>query len=97
MSKIVPVSDHVVVKASTAEAQTASGIFSPDTASKEKPMQGEVIAVGPGKMTENGSRLEMDVKVGDTILFSKYGPNEVKVEGEEYLILSNSDIYAIIQ
>jgi chaperonin GroES len=84
MSKIHPTGDNIVVEPVTEESSTASGIIIPDTASKEKPMKGKVLAVGPGKMTENGSRLEMEVKEGDVVLFSKYGPTEVKIEGKRF-------------
>ncbi|MFA5947784.1 MAG: co-chaperone GroES [Candidatus Gracilibacteria bacterium] len=94
MSKIVPLADHVVVEAIAEEATSTSGILIPETASKEKPMKGKVIAAGPGKLTNEGKRLEMEIKEGDTVLFSKYGPTEVKVDGKEVLILSSSDIYA---
>ncbi len=93
MAKIVPTGDHIVVEPVTEET-SASGIIIPDTASKEKPMKGKVVAVGPGKLQENGERQPMEVAEGDTVLFSKYGPTEVKVEGKEVLILSMSDIYA---
>lgn len=94
MAKIVPTGDHIVVEAIEEETTSASGIIIPDTASKEKPMKGKVVAVGPGKLTDDGKRLEMEVKEGDTVLFSKYGPTEIKVEGKDVLILSASDIYA---
>ena len=94
MSKIVPTNDHLVVEAIDESTVSASGIIIPDTASKEKPMKGKVLAVGPGKLTEDGKRLPMDINVGDVVIFSKYGPNEVKVDGKELLILSASDIYA---
>lgn len=93
MSKIIPIGDHVVVEAVTEEV-SSSGIIIPETASKEKPMKGKVLAVGPGKMTNEGKRLEMEVQEGDTVLYSKYGPTEIKVEGKDLLILSSSDIYA---
>lgn len=92
--KIVPTGDHIVVEAIEEESTSESGIIIPDTASKEKPMKGKVLAVGPGKMNDQGKRLEMEVKVSDMVLFSKYGPTEVKVDGKEVLILSASDIYA---
>jgi len=92
-----PLNEHVVVKPISKEEKTASGIFLPDTVNKEKPEQGEVIAVGPGKIADNGGRLQMSVKVGDKIIFTKYSPNEIKVEGVEYLILNESDILAIIE
>lgn len=96
MSKIVPTGDHIVVEAIAETVASSSGIIIPETASKEKPMRGKVLAVGPGKMMENGVRMAMEVVEGDTVLFSKYGPTEVKVEGKEVLILSASDIYAKI-
>ena len=93
MAKVVPTGDNVVVEP-VVEEVSSSGIIIPDTANKEKPMKGTVIAAGPGRMTDEGKRLEMEIKEGDTVLFSKYGPTEVKVEGKEVLILSASDIYA---
>ncbi|MEK7672924.1 MAG: co-chaperone GroES [Patescibacteria group bacterium] len=96
MSKIIPVGDHIVVEAVNDQMSSASGIIIPESASKEKPMKGKVVAVGPGKMQENGTRREMEVEVGDVVIFSKYGPNEIKVEGKELLILAASDIYAKI-
>ena len=92
--KIKPLSDKVVIKALEAEQKTASGIVIPDTA-KEKPAQGEVIAIGPGKV-DDGIRGEMTVKVGNRVLYSKYSPQEVKIDGIEYLIISEEDILAII-
>lgn len=96
MSKIVPTLDHVVVEPLEEEFTSKSGIIIPETASKEKPMKGKVVAVGEGKFDEHGKRMPMEVKVGDTVLFSKYGPTEVKVDGKEVLILSASDIFAKI-
>jgi chaperonin GroES len=90
-----PLDDRVVVKPSEEEQMTVSGIVIPDTA-KEKPQEGEVFAVGPGRF-EDGARVPMDVKVGDRILYSKYGGTEVKIEGEEYLVLSARDILAIVK
>jgi chaperonin GroES len=90
-----PLDDRVVVQVSEEEETTASGLVIPDTA-KEKPTEGQVIAVGPGKF-EDGTRVPMDVKVGDRVIFSKYGGTEVKVKGEEYLILSARDILAIVE
>jgi chaperonin GroES len=89
-----PLEDRVVVKPSEEEETTASGIVIPDTA-KERPQEGEVIAVGPGRF-EEGNRIPMDVKVGDKVIYSKYGGTEVKVEGEEYLILSARDVLAVV-
>lgn len=79
------------------EEKTKSGIILPDTAEKEKPEKGEVMAVGPGKELKDGQRSEMPVKIGDKVLFTKYGPNEIKLENEEYLIASVDDILAIIK
>lgn len=93
--KLRPLEDRIVVKPIEAEEKTKSGIVLPDTA-KEKPMQGEVIAVGPGRY-EDGKRVPMDVKVGDRVIYSKYGGTEVKIEGEEYIILSLRDVLAIIE
>ena len=90
-----PLEDRVVVKPVEEEETTASGIVIPDTA-KEKPQEGEVVAVGPGRF-EDGNRVPMDVKVGDKVLYSKYGGTEVKVAGEEYLVLSARDILAIVK
>ena len=91
---IKPLEDRIVVKPLDAEQTTASGLVIPDTA-KEKPQEGEVMAVGPGRF-EDGQRIPMDVSVGDTVIYSKYGGTEVKVEGEEYLILSARDVLAIV-
>lgn len=90
-----PLEDRVVVQANEAEKTTASGLVIPDTA-KEKPQQGEVIAVGPGKLSDEGTRLDPDVKTGDKVLYGKYSGTEVTVDGEEYLILRESDILAVI-
>ncbi|MDP2857224.1 MAG: co-chaperone GroES [Bacillota bacterium] len=91
---IKPLADRVVVKATVQEEKTKGGIVLPDTA-KDKPQEGEVMAVGPGKVLDNGTNLKPEVKVGDRIIFSKYSGTEIKVEGEEYLILRESDILAI--
>jgi len=90
-----PLSDRVIVKAAEAETQTKSGLILADSA-KEKPQRGSVIAVGEGKLSDKGERIAMDVKVGDTVIYSKYGGTEVKLDGEEYLILRADDIYAIV-
>ncbi len=97
MAKLKPTSDHIVVKAIEEEITSKSGIVIPETANKERPMKGEVIAVGPGKMLENGSVKKMEIKKGDKVLFTKYGPTEVKVDGEELLVLNESDVLAIIE
>ncbi len=92
---IKPLSDYLVVKAVTEEV-TKSGIVLPDTVSKERPQQGEVVAVGEGKMLETGQRAPMSVKVGDKVMFKKYSPDEVKIEGQEYLIIREGDVVAVI-
>jgi chaperonin GroES len=89
-----PLEDRIVVKPSEGEEMTASGLVIPDTA-KEKPQEGEVIAVGPGRF-EDGSRVPLDVKVGDKVIYSKYGGTEVKLSGDELLILSARDVLAIV-
>jgi len=95
--RIQPLGDRLVVKvAEIAEEKTKSGLYVPDTA-KEKPQEGEVLAVGPGARDEKGERIPMDVKVGDRVIFSKYSGTEVKVDGEEYLILSESNVLAILK
>ncbi|MCO1600617.1 MULTISPECIES: co-chaperone GroES [Desulfosporosinus] len=91
---IKPLADRVIIKALPMEEKTKSGIIMPDTA-KEKPQEGEVVAVGPGKM-EKGQRIVLDVKAGDRVIYSKYAGTEVKYDGEEYLILKETDILAII-
>ena len=93
--KLQPLEDRIVVKPTEEEEMTASGLVIPDTA-KERPQEGEVIAVGAGRF-EDGQRIPIDVKVGDKVIYSKYGGTEVKTEGEEYLILSARDVLAIIQ
>lgn len=95
--KIKPLADRVIVKPSEeAESKTAGGIIIPDTA-KEKPQKGEIVAVGPGRVDDNGKAISMNVKVGDKILYSKYGGTEIKYEGSEYLIMSESDILAVFE
>jgi len=93
--QLKPLADRVVVKKIEAEEKTSGGIVLPDTA-KEKPQQGEILAVGPGKFDEKGNRQPMEVKVGDKVLFAKYSGTEVKIEGVEYLILAERDILAIV-
>jgi chaperonin GroES len=89
-----PLGDRIVVKVLEAEEKTAGGIILPDTA-KDKPQEGEVIAVGPGRVLDNGNRVAPEVKVGDRVIYSKYGGTEVKVEDEEYLVVRESDLLAI--
>jgi chaperonin GroES len=93
--QLEPLEDRVVVRPEEEEETTVSGIVIPDTA-KEKPQQGLIVAAGPGRF-EEGKRVPMDVKAGDKVLYSKYGGTEVKVEGEEYLVLSSRDILAIVK
>jgi chaperonin GroES len=92
---IKPLEDRIVVQSLDAEQTTASGLVIPDTA-KEKPQEGEVLAVGPGRIDDNGNRVPLDVSVGDRVIYSKYGGTEVKHKGEEYLILSARDVLAVI-
>jgi chaperonin GroES len=94
-SKIRPVGDRVVVKPAAKEEVTKSGIVIPDTA-KEKPQEGVVVAVGSGKLLENGKRVELEIKEGDRVLYAKYGGTEFKLDGEEYLVLRESDILAVL-
>ena len=97
MTKIQPVNDYILIEPEKAEEKTASGIYIPDTADKDKPQQGKVIAVGPGKIGKDGEREELSVKEGDTVLYSKYGPTEVKLGSEEYFFIQESDVIAILQ
>lgn len=94
--KIKPLADRVIVKPKEAEETTKGGIILPDTA-KEKPIEGIVVAVGAGKVTEEGKLIAMSVKVGDVILYGKYSGTEVKIDGDEYLIMRESDIYGIVK
>jgi chaperonin GroES len=91
--KLQPLADRVLVKPMEKEEKTKSGIYLPDTA-KEKPQEGEIMAVGPGKMTDEGKRIPMDLKVGDRVIYAKYGGTEIKVDDEELMILRESDILA---
>ncbi|GAA1082729.1 co-chaperone GroES [Nocardiopsis exhalans] len=91
-----PLEDRVVVKTLEAEQTTASGLVIPDTA-KEKPQEGEILAVGPGRLDDNGKRVALDVNVGDVVLYSKYGGTEVKYDGQEYLVLSARDLLAVVE
>jgi len=94
--KLIPLEDRVVLKPQEAEAKTAGGIVLPDTA-KEKPLIGKVIAVGPGKLMDNGQRAAMSVKKNDTVLFGKYSGSEVEVDGEDYKVLRESEILGVIE
>jgi len=92
-AKLKPLADRVLVKPIEKEEKTKSGIYLPDTA-KEKPQEGEIIAVGPGKLNDDGNRIPMDLKVGDRVIYAKYGGTEIKVDDEDLIILRESDILA---
>lgn len=96
--KINPLGDRVVIEPLSEEkgSKTKTGIYLPETVDKERPEQGKIVAVGPGKMTDEGKRVPVNVKKGDIVLFTKYGPNEIKVDGKEYLIAREEDILAIL-
>ena len=94
--KLAPLDDRVVIKQSEAEEKSAGGIILPDAA-KEKPQRGKIIAVGPGKILDNGKRGEMNVKKGDEVLYAKYSGNEIEIDGEEYVILHEGDILGVIE
>ena len=93
--KVKPLADRVVVAPAKEGEEMRGGIYIPDTA-KEKPSQGEIVAVGPGRLSEDGTRLDLDVKVGDKVLYGKYSGTDVTLDGEEYLILREADILAVI-
>ena len=95
--KIKPLADHILIEPSKEEEQTKAGILLPETADKERPEQGTVIAVGPGRTTSAGKIIPIDLKPGDKVLFTKYGPNEIKVDDKEYLIAKVEDILALIE
>jgi chaperonin GroES len=95
--KLRPLGDHLIVKALSAEETSASGIIIPDTIDKERPERGEVIAVGPGKILENGSRAAMEVKAGDKVVFKKYSPDEVKDGKDTLLVIKADDVMAVIE
>jgi len=92
-----PIGDHIIVKAVSKEETSASGIIIPDTVDKERPEQGEVVAVGPGKQLESGAMSAMTVKVGEKVVFKKYAPDEIKLEGNEYLVIRMDDVMAVIE
>lgn len=93
---IKPLEDRIVIRQVEAEQTTVSGLVIPDTA-KEKPQEGEVIAVGPGRVDDNGNRIPVDVKVGDVVIYSRYGGTEVKYDGQEFQILSSRDVLAVVE
>lgn len=95
--KIKPLSDYILIEPLKEEEKTKTGIILPQTADKEQPQEGKVVAVGPGKQLKSGERSPMDVKIGDKVLFRKYGPDEIKVDDKEYLIAKQEDILAILE
>jgi chaperonin GroES len=95
--KLMPVGDHIIVKAVSKEETSASGIIIPDTVDKERSERGEVIAVGPGRQLDNGTLSSMGVSVGQTVLFKKYAPDEVKVGSDDYLVIRMDDVLALIE
>lgn len=95
--KLKPLHNNVIVKTISQEETTKSGIVLPDTIDKEKPEKGEVIAVGPGKVLDNGQLSKMTISVGQKVVFKKYSPDEIKIDNEDYLVLSESDIIAVIE
>ncbi|MFA5130114.1 MAG: co-chaperone GroES [Patescibacteria group bacterium] len=97
MSTLRPMGDRIIVQAASKEEKTLSGIILPDMADKERPEQGNVVAIGPGRVLDNGTRAPMNVKVGDKVVFKKYSPDEVKVDDTDYLVISESDVLAVIE
>ncbi len=97
MAKLIPLDDNVIVKPVEDEVKTSSGIIIPDTAAKEKPMRGKVLSVGPGKLSDKGDRTPIGVNEGDIVVFTKYAPTEIKVDGEELYIVSSNSLLAIEQ
>jgi chaperonin GroES len=95
-TKLIPLGDRLVIAAAAQEEVLASGIVIPDTA-KEKPQQGEVLAAGPGRLDDDGKRITMDVKVGDRVLYAKYSGQEIKIDQEEYIVLSEKDVLCKVQ
>jgi chaperonin GroES len=96
-TKIIPLGERVLIRVAKVETKTKSGIYIPDTVGKEKPEQGVVVEVGAGRVTDKGVLIAPKVKRGDTVMFSKYGPDEIKIDGEEFYILNESNILAIIK
>jgi len=94
---IKPLSDHILIESKKEEEKTKTGILLPETAERERPEQGRVIAVGPGRKTSSGKTIPLEIRPGQKVLFTKYGPNEIKVEDKEYLIAKEEDILAIIE
>ncbi len=96
MDKLKPLFDNIIVRRLEENEKTKGGIVLPDTVDKEKPQKGKIIAVGPGKVDEQGNKITMQLKVGDKVLFRKYSPDEIKIDGEEVLVMAQSDVIAII-
>lgn len=97
LKKLRPMDDRILIEPVEEETTTTSfGLVLPDTASREKPQKGRVVAVGPGKLLEDGKRAPMNVKTGDTVLYTKYGPTEVKIEGKEIFFIQESDVLAVV-
>jgi len=92
-----PLGDHIIVKPLTNEEVTKAGIVLPDTVDKDRPERGEVIAVGPGRVLDNGSRGPMDIAVGQKVVFKKYAPEEIKIDGQNFLVINSSEVIAIIE
>ncbi|MCD6412508.1 co-chaperone GroES [bacterium] len=97
MVKIRPLADYILVEPIEEESKTKAGIIIPETAEKEKPQKGKVIATGPGRLDENGKRIPLEVKKGDIVLFKKYAPDEIKINGKEYLVIKEEDIIAKVE
>ncbi|MDP4010537.1 MAG: co-chaperone GroES [Candidatus Spechtbacteria bacterium] len=95
--RIIPLRDQIIIEPKSPEEVTESGIVIPDTAEKNRPERGTVVAVGPGKKNRDGKRIEPEVKKGDDVLFSKYGPTEIEINGKEYLIAKEDDILAVLE
>ena len=95
--KLRPIGDHLIVKPSAQEAVSASGIIIPETATKERSERGEIVAVGEGKYREDGTRQPIELKVGDVVVFKKYAPDEIKIDGVEYLIIRAEDVMAVLE
>ncbi len=94
---IKPLSNHIFIEVIEEEKKTESGIVLPETVEKEKPVKGKIVFAGPGKMKENGERIPMSVKAGDVVLFKKYGPDEIEIEGKKYLVGEEEDILAVLE
>lgn len=96
-TKLRPLQDNIIVEAVDEMETHSSGLIIPDTVSKEKPQKGKILAVGPGRLDDDGKRMPMDLKEGDIVLFTKYGPTEVKIDGRELLVLRESDVLAVVE